>query len=881
MREQEFHARDKKVRKMTKDGLVEENRTRGTTERISKREAEEAFPKDREEMLAQELAEEEAAGTETTNKAVGAMRDAGDKPINGKGVEIKADEGREPKRRREGRTRRGREDSLPVRSRTAEPSPEGKRPSEGEGGGQPDEGGNVLREHRQSRLRDRTLPGKGSVREKEKTTGETDRRTKEAKKPASVRLHYTGEEPERGGNPRKEAAGKGKTGKVREKDSVQTRTDRLRSTPEERKREKAKPETDHRTPADVAKRPRLRFERWEQPPKGESVPPASKITAGTLFLTAVREEAHRKIREAEDDNPGLEAAHKIERAGETGTLRAAGRQRRLSGKPHRVRFREQRQMRANAKESHSKIPQDHPDRQKTPISKWIQKQKIKRKYAAAARESAKGAAQGAYVLTKKGQVVRAAARAVSKKTVLGTVGMAAFLMTLAGVLLTSCTSMLSGIQSAFVSTCYTADEEPINKSDLYYSEMETDLELDIRRTEEDFPDYDEYLYNVGEISHNPFELLGYLSAVYGDFTYVQTKPELERLFLVQYRLDREEVTETRTRTNEDGEEEDYEWHILKTTLTVRPLSEIIAAGLAPGEQTDLYEVYMQTCGNRQCFGNPFDLPWIAKVTSPYGYRVHPITGEKNLHRGIDIAVPEGTPIRAAQDGRVISAGYRGDYGLCVTLADDNGYQSKYAHCAGIAVSAGQEVKRGDVIATVGSTGSSTGPHLHLEVLHDGEYLNPYFFAASGTEGYLPEGISAGQPQFSDHPGAAMGDGSFAAMLAEAEKYLGYPYVWGGSSPPDFDCSGFVSWVVNESGVGNVGRQTAQGLYNLCTPIPKESLRPGDLVFFTGTYSSANPVTHVGIYVGGGRMIHAGDPISYTSMESRYWTGHFYSGGRLP
>lgn len=881
MREQEFRTRDKKVRKMTKDGLVEENRTRGTTERISKREADAAFLKDEEEMPAQEPAEEEAAGAETDAGTGVSMRDAGDKPMKGKGPTIKADEGRKSKRRLEGRTRRGREDTSPARSRTAEPLPEGKRLSEGRGRGQPDEGGNVLREHRQSRMRDSTFPGKGSVRDKKKPTGETDRRMGEAKKSTSGRLHYTREEPERGGNPRKEAAEKGGTGKVREKDSAQTRTDRLRFTPEERTQEKAKPETDHRTPKDAGKRPRLRFERWEQPPKGESVPPASKITAGTLFSTAVREEAHRKIREAEDENLGLEAAHMIERAGEAGTLRAAGWQRRLDEKPHRVRFREQRQMGANAKESHSRIPQDHPDRQKTPISKWIQKQKIKRKYAAAARESAKGAAQGAYVLTKKGQIVRAAARAVSKKTLLGTVGMAAFLMALAGVLFTSCTSMLSGIQSALVSTCYTADEEPINKSDLYYSEMETDLELDIRCTEEDFPDYDEYLYSVGEISHNPFELLGYLSAVYGDFAYAQTEPELERLFLMQYRLDREEVTETRTRTNEDGEEEDYEWRILKTTLTVRPLSEIIAAGLAPGEQTDLYEVYMQTCGNRQCFANPFTIPWISRVTSPYGYRVHPITGEKDLHRGIDIAVPEGTPIRAAQDGRVIYAGYRGDYGLCVTLADDNGYQSKYAHCASIAVSVGQEVKRGDVIASVGSTGSSTGAHLHLEALHNGEYLNPYFFVDSGGISYEPDGMAAGQPEFSDHPGLAMGDGSFAAMLAEAEKYLGYPYVWGGSSPPNFDCSGFVSWVVDQSGVGHVGRQTAQGLYNLCTPIPKESLRPGDLVFFTGTYSSANPVTHVGIYVGGGRMIHAGDPISYADMESRYWTGHFYSGGRLP
>lgn len=454
-------------------------------------------------------------------------------------------------------------------------------------------------------------------------------------------------------------------------------------------------------------------------------------------------------------------------------------------------------------------------------------------------------------------------------------------MTLAGVLLTSCTSMLSGIQSAIVSTCYTADEEPINKSDLYYSEMETDLELDIRHTEEDFPDYDEYLYNVGEISHNPYELIGYLSAVYGDFTFSQTEAELERIFAGQYRLDRQETVETRTRTGEDGEEEMYEWRILKTTLIVRPLSEIIGQNLQPGEQTDLYEVYMQTCGNRQCFTNPFTIPWISIVTSPYGYRVHPITGEKNLHRGIDIAVPEGTPIKAAQDGRVISAGYRGDYGLCVTLADDNGYQSKYAHCASITVSAGQEVKRGDVIAAVGSTGSSTGAHLHLEVLHNGEYLNPYFFVDSGGISYQSDGIAAGQPEFSDHPGLAMGDNSFVAMLAEAEKYLGCPYVWGGSSPPNFDCSGFASWVVNESGVGNVGRQTAQGLYNLCTPVSKENLRPGDFVFFTGTYSSANPVTHVGVYAGGGHMIHAGDPISYADIESQYWTGHFYSGGRLP
>ena len=121
------------------------------------------------------------------------------------------------------------------------------------------------------------------------------------------------------------------------------------------------------------------------------------------------------------------------------------------------------------------------------------------------------------------------------------------------------------------------------------------------------------------------------------------------------------------------------------------------------------------------------------------------------------------------------------------------------------------------------------------------------------------------------------------MLEVAERYMGYPYVWGGSCPDtSFDCSGYVSYVINQSGAGSVGRQTAQGLCNLCVPVPWEDLQPGDLVFFTGTYSSATPVSHVGIYVGGGRMAHAGDPIGYAEIgNSRYWREHFYCGGRLP
>ena len=128
------------------------------------------------------------------------------------------------------------------------------------------------------------------------------------------------------------------------------------------------------------------------------------------------------------------------------------------------------------------------------------------------------------------------------------------------------------------------------------------------------------------------------------------------------------------------------------------------------------------------------------------------------------------------------------------------------------------------------------------------------------------------------PGEYLDDETFAAMLSEAEKYLGYPYVWGGSSPAtSFDCSGFVSWVVNHSG-WNVGRLGAQGLYNICTRT--SSPRPGDLVFFKGTYDTPG-VSHCGIYVGDGMMIHCGDPISYANLNSSYWQAHFYAYGRLP
>ena len=131
------------------------------------------------------------------------------------------------------------------------------------------------------------------------------------------------------------------------------------------------------------------------------------------------------------------------------------------------------------------------------------------------------------------------------------------------------------------------------------------------------------------------------------------------------------------------------------------------------------------------------------------------------------------------------------------------------------------------------------------------------------------------------PGEALGDGSYAALMFEAEKYIGMPYVWGGSTPATgFDCSGYVCWVYSQAGVAYLPRTTAQGIYNRCAVISREEAQPGDLIFFTGTYASGSTVTHLGIYVGNGQMLHAGNPIGYADIDSPYWSRHYYACGRL-
>ena len=290
---------------------------------------------------------------------------------------------------------------------------------------------------------------------------------------------------------------------------------------------------------------------------------------------------------------------------------------------------------------------------------------------------------------------------------------------------------------------YSASDSDIEQAELSYTEWETDLHIEIQNAESTYTGYDEYRYNIGSIGHSPHELMAFLTAVYQDFTYVNIQSVLQAIFNEQYSLDYVPITEIKTRmvtktgttTDDEGNEieyeyeelEEYEWYVLKVNLSSISFSEIIAPKMSDDEKSH-YSVLAQTYGGRQYGGSPFSvMSWLPFVTSSYGYRIHPITGVKDLHRGIDIAMPEGTEIRAGISGKVTTSEYDGSYGNYITIKSDDGIEMKYAHCHSLYYSVGQTVQKGDAIAAVGNTGSSTGAHLHMEILKDGSYLNPAYF----------------------------------------------------------------------------------------------------------------------------------------------------------
>ena len=497
--------------------------------------------------------------------------------------------------------------------------------------------------------------------------------------------------------------------------------------------------------------------------------PPSKLTHAVQDAPAnfVLSQVHREVRQSEDDNVGVEAAHKVEQAVESGGRLVQSAHRAHQLKPYRAAIRAERKLeRANIDALQKKAEINSPT--SNPVSKWQQKQAIKKQYAAAkhnqaAQTTAKAAENTAKAAKKAAEKAEKAGKYVWEHR-RGFAIAAAILLMLAFLLngLSSCSVMMDGVGSGIAASTYPSQDADMLGAEAQYCEMEAELQRYLD-TYESTHDYDEYHFDLDTIEHDPYVLISMITALHqGEWTLDEVQGTLQMLFDRQYILTEDVVVETRYRTETDT------W-----------------TDAEGNTHTDTYQV-------------------------PYDYYICTVTLENfNLSH-----VP-----------------------VYIMSEEQLGMYATY-------------------MATLGN--------------------RPDLFPGSGYIGKYVEGSYTDY----DIPPEALDDEVFAAIIKEAEKYLGYPYVWGGSSPStSFDCSGFVSWVINHSGWG-VGRLGAQGLCNICTPVPSANVKPGDLVFFTGTYDTPG-VSHVGIYVGNNMMIHCGDPISYANLNSNYWQSHFYRYGRLP
>ena len=497
--------------------------------------------------------------------------------------------------------------------------------------------------------------------------------------------------------------------------------------------------------------------------------PPSKLTHAVQDAPAsfVLSQVHREARQSEDDNVGVEAAHKVEQAVESGGRLVQSAHRAHQLKPYRAAIRAEKKLeRANLDALQKKAEIDRPT--SNPVSKWQQKQAIKKQYAAAkhnqaAQTTAKAAENTVKAAKKAAEKAEKAGKYVWEHR-RGFAIAAAILLMLAFLLngLSSCSVIMDGVGSGIAASTYPSQDADMLGAEAQYCAMEAELQRYLD-TYESTHDYDEYHFDLDTIEHDPYVLISIITALHqGEWTLDEVQGTLQMLFDRQYILTEDVVVETRYRTETDT------W-----------------TDADGNTHTDTYQV-------------------------PY------------------------------------------DYYICtVTLENFN-----LSHVPVYIMSEEQLRMYATYMATLGN--------------------RPDLFPGSGYIGKYVEGSYTDY----DIPPEALDDEVFAAIIKEAEKYLGYPYVWGGSSPStSFDCSGFVSWVINHSG-WDVGRLGAQGLCNICTPVSSANVKPGDLVFFIGTYDTPG-VSHVGIYVGNNMMIHCGDPISYANLNSSYWQSHFYRYGRLP
>ena len=516
-------------------------------------------------------------------------------------------------------------------------------------------------------------------------------------------------------------------------------------------------------PATGKVKTQLRFEEVDKKKPPSKLTHAVQDAPANLILSQV----HREVRQSEDDNVGVEAAHKVEQAVESGGRLVQSAHRAHQLKPYRAAIRAEKKLeRANLDALQKKAEIDSPT--SNPVSKWQQKQAIKKQYAAAkhnqaAQTTAKAAENTAKAAKKAAEKAEKAGKYVWEHR-RGFAIAAAILLMLAFLLngLSSCSVIMDGVGSGIAASTYPSQDADMLGAEAQYCEMEAELQRYLD-TYESTHDYDEYHFDLDTIEHDPYVLISIITALHqGEWTLDEVQGTLQMLFDRQYILTEDVVVETRYRTETDT------W-----------------TDADGNTHTDTYQV-------------------------PYDYYICTVTLENfNLSH-----VP-----------------------VYIMSEEQLGMYATY-------------------MATLGN--------------------RPDLFPGSGYIGKYVEGSYTDY----DIPPEALDDEVFAAIIKEAEKYLGYPYVWGGSSPStSFDCSGFVSWVINHSG-WDVGRLGAQGLCNICTPVSSANVKPGDLVFFTGTYDTPG-VSHVGIYVGNNMMIHCGDPISYANLNSSYWQSHFYRYGRLP
>ena len=516
-------------------------------------------------------------------------------------------------------------------------------------------------------------------------------------------------------------------------------------------------------PATGKVKTQLRFEEVDKKKPPSKLTHAVQDAPANLILSQV----HREVRQSEDDNVGVEAAHKVEQAVESGGRLVQSAHRAHQLKPYRTAIRAEKKLeQANLDALQKKAEIDSPT--SNPVSKWQQKQAIKKQYAAAkhnqaAQTTAKAAENTAKAAKKAAEKAEKAGKYVWEHR-RGFAIAAAILLMLAFLLngLSSCSVMMDGVGSGIAASTYPSQDADMLGAEAQYCEMEAELQRYLD-TYESTHDYDEYHFDLDTIEHDPYVLISMITALHqGEWTLDEVQGTLQMLFDRQYILTEDVVVETRYRTETDT------W-----------------TDADGNTHTDTYQV-------------------------PYDYYICTVTLENfNLSH-----VP-----------------------VYIMSEEQLGMYATY-------------------MATLGN--------------------RPDLFPGSGYIGKYVEGSYTDY----DIPPEALDDEVFDAIIKEAEKYLGYPYVWGGSSPStSFDCSGFVSWVINHSG-WDVGRLGAQGLCNICTPVSSANVKPGDLVFFTGTYDTPG-VSHVGIYVGNNMMIHCGDPISYANLNSSYWQSHFYRYGRLP